>query len=161
MPFTVGRKGRPADCVGKLGSHTVFVAEILQQRIYSRHLHTALAFPAYKPLRFLSPLSSVSGLHSLSEQSSNLLPHIWSRCLPHPVWFLHATQLLSWLSPLLPPPTQTLSLSHRLRCSAHPPSYHLFSASLNHCSQPQIQYHGSHMVSGFVPEHHPCKLCTD
>lgn len=38
------------------------------------------------------------------------------------------------------------------------PSHHFCSVSLSpfsHFSQTWIQYHGSHTVSGFVPEHHP------
>ena len=161
MPLPVGRKGRPAHHEGKLGSRTGFVAEVLQGRIYSMHPRAALAFPAYKPLCFPSPLSSVSSFYSLSKQSSNLIPHIWSHCRPHPVWSLHATWLLSWLSPLLPLPTHTLSLSHNGRCSARIPAYHPCSASLNYFSEPEIQWHGSHTVSSFVPERHAYKPCTN
>lgn len=59
---------------------------------------------------------------------------------------------------LLPPHTQTLSLSLHLRCSGHAPAANCpCSASLYGFSHPQVHKHSSFVGSGFVPEHDPCK----
>lgn len=113
---------------------------------------TVLLFPPSFPLPFLL------NLFSNIRATRDLLPHSWHRCLPPPVWSLRATQLLSCLLPLLPPPTQALRLSHHLRCTEHPHSYCPHYASLHCFSQPQVQNHRGHMVSCFVPGHHPHKL---
>lgn len=88
-----------------------------------------------------------------SEESWDLLPLSWHCCLPPPVWSLCAPQLL-----LLPPHTQTPSLSLHLRCSEHAPAANCpCSASLYGFSHPQVHKHSSFVGSGFVPEHDPCK----
>lgn len=72
---------------------------------------TVLLFPPAFPLPFLL------NLFSTIRATRDLLPRSWHRCLPPPVWSLRATQLLSCLLPLPPPPTQAPRLSHHLGCA--------------------------------------------